>query len=150
MPVKGTYCLCINVKKDQVIRVGALGELEFALGNYVYVGSALNSLYPRLDRHMKHSRGEHDVTHWHIDYLLKKVGVENVILCLSEEKNECNIASKVGEEYKVIKGFGSSDCNCTGHLYYSPFDFGSEIMRKLESTGMKPQLIVDSKDSGNQ
>ena len=63
MPVKGTYCLCINVEEDIKIRVGALGDIIFTKGAYIYVGSALNSLIPRLDRHLKHSRGKHDVTH---------------------------------------------------------------------------------------
>ena len=119
MPAKGTYCLCINVTKDRVIKIGALGELEFPPGNYIYVGSALNSLYPRLDRHLKHSRGEHDVTHWHIDYLLRdpNVSIESIYMNDNGEKLECAIADKIAEHGEPTPHFGCSDCRCVSHLY---------------------------------
>lgn len=133
MPAKGTYCLCINVNNDQVISVGALGELEFTSGNYIYVGSALNSLYPRLDRHMKHSRGEHDVTHWHIDYLLRnpEVSIQTIYMYDNGEKLECSIAAKVAEHGESKPRFGCSDCKCNSHLFkVGSFDF-------IEKMGMK-------------
>ena len=133
VPAKGTYCLCINVKKDQVIRVGALGELEFTSGNYIYVGSALNSLYPRLDRHLKHSRGEHNVTHWHIDYLLKnpEVSIQVIYMYDNGAKLECIIAAKVAEHGEPKPKFGCSDCKCNSHLFkVESFDF-------VEKMGMK-------------
>lgn len=146
IPGKGGYILLLRLKKDSEIRIGRLGMIRFDSGYYAYIGSAMGGLRQRISRHLRNEKQ----LHWHIDYLLKKVRVENVIICQSEEKKECNIASEVGKEYKVINKFGSSDCKCPGHLYYSPFDFGKKIMSKLESAGMKPQLIVDSKDSGNQ
>ncbi|NIT57694.1 MAG: DUF123 domain-containing protein, partial [Aliifodinibius sp.] len=53
------------------IRIGSLGFIDFMKGYYVYVGSALTGLEQRITRHFKVSKGEHSVTHWHIDYLLK-------------------------------------------------------------------------------
>jgi Uri superfamily endonuclease len=134
MPVKGTYCLCIKVEEDKVIRIGALGEIEFIKGNYIYVGSALNSLYPRLDRHLKHSRGEHDVTHWHIDYLLREpvTSIESIFMYDNEEKLECSIAAKVAGYGEPTPRFGCSDCNCKSHLYrVDSFEFVEKMgMRK--------------------
>lgn len=134
MPAKGTYCLCIKIKEEKIIRIGALGEIEFPRGKYIYVGSALNSLYPRLERHLKQSRGEHDVTHWHIDYLLKEpeTTIEHIFLYDNGEKQECNIASKVAEHGEPIRRFGCSDCKCISHLYkVHSFDFVEKMgMRK--------------------
>ncbi|MBT3285595.1 GIY-YIG nuclease family protein [Candidatus Bathyarchaeota archaeon] len=133
MPVKGTYCLCINVEDDITINVGALGETNFQRGSYIYVGSALNSLIPRLDRHLKHSRGEHDVTHWHIDYLLREplVSIESICMNDNGEKLECVMAALVAGHGEPVPRFGCSDCRCISHLYYvESFDF-------LEKMGLK-------------
>ncbi len=133
MPVKGTYCLCINVEDDIKIRVGALGEIIFPRGPYIYVGSALNSLLPRLDRHLKHSRGEHDVTHWHIDYFLREplVSMDSIYMNDNGEKLECIMAAKVAEHGEPIPRFGCSDCRCISHLYkVGSFGF-------LEKMGLK-------------
>lgn len=133
MPVKGTYGLCINVSEDTVIKVGALGDIEFTLGKYVYVGSALNSLYPRLDRHLKHSRGEHNVTHWHIDYLLREqvVSIDQIYMNDNGEKLECIMAAKVAEDGNPIQKFGCSDCKCNSHL------FKVESFEIVEKMGLK-------------
>jgi len=119
VPIKGTYCLCINVEKDISIKVGALGEIDFPSGPYIYVGSALNSLLPRLERHLKNSRGEHDVTHWHIDYLLRdpNVSIESIYMNDNGEKLECAIADKIAERGEPTPWFGCSDCRCVSHLY---------------------------------
>jgi Uri superfamily endonuclease len=133
VPVKGTYCLCINVEDDIKIRVGALGEIIFPRGPYIYVGSALNSLLPRLDRHLKHSRGEHDVTHWHIDYFLREplVSMDSIYMNDNGEKLECIMAAKVAEHGEPIPRFGCSDCRCISHLYkVGSFGF-------LEKMGLK-------------
>jgi Uri superfamily endonuclease len=133
VPVKGTYCLCINVEEDIKIRVGALGEINFHTGSYIYVGSALNSLIPRLDRHLKHSRGEHDVTHWHIDYLLREplVSMDSIYMNDNGEKLECIMAANVAGHGEPVPRFGCSDCRCVSHLYrVGSFGF-------LEKMGLK-------------
>lgn len=119
MPVKGTYFLCIDVADEISVKVGALGEINFPKGKYVYVGSALNSLLPRLDRHMRHSRGEHDVTHWHIDYLLRepRVSMNSIYMNDNGEKLECEMATTVAEYGTPVPRFGCSDCRCVSHLY---------------------------------
>lgn len=116
---KGAYCLCIEVKERILVRVGALGEIWFNPGQYIYVGSALNGLKARVQRHLKNSRGEHDVTHWHIDYLLreKNVVIDSIYVQYSPEKTECKIAEQVSMHGKPFRGFGCSDCRCSSHLY---------------------------------
>ena len=119
MPVKGTYCLCIENHRSQSIHVGALGEIDFPEGKYIYVGSALNSLIPRLERHLKTSRGEHHVTHWHIDYFLREnsVSIESIYTIETAEHLECIIAEKVSKHGTSIPHFGCSDCRCNSHLF---------------------------------
>jgi Uri superfamily endonuclease len=117
--IRGSYCLCISVENGRKIRIGALGEIEFASGRYVYVGSALNSLIPRLCRHLRTARGEGRVTHWHIDYLLREPGVEIEAIYATDwaVRMECEIAEKVAEHGEAVPRFGSSDCKCSSHLY---------------------------------
>jgi Uri superfamily endonuclease len=76
MKFKGSYCLCIKVSESAKIMVGALDMIDFCKGYYVYIGSALNGLKHRINRHVKTSKGEYKAIHWHIDYLLKHQKVE--------------------------------------------------------------------------
>lgn len=119
MVLRGTYCLCINNEVDVVVEIGALGPMEFKEGKYIYVGSALNSLEPRVKRHIESSTGSHNVIHWHIDYLLHEpsVSIEKVYAIYSDDRLECEIACKVYELGEAVKRFGCSDCNCVSHLF---------------------------------
>ena len=115
----GTYCLCIQVKEDSEIVIGALGKLFFKNGLYIYVGSALNGLETRINRHIKSNKTKQPVTHWHIDYLLKTLQVElySIFTKKSSEKLECYVSKKIAEFGIPVKGFGCSDCRCVSHLY---------------------------------
>jgi Uri superfamily endonuclease len=119
MATKGAYCLCINIRDDIMVEVGAIGTITFPHGDYVYVGSALNSLEPRIMRHMLTSTGDHDVTHWHIDYLLREpaASIQMIYVLETDERLECSIAGKVSEHGHPVRGFGCSDCRCVSHLY---------------------------------
>jgi Uri superfamily endonuclease len=113
--MKGTYCLIVNVAKDSVIRVGALGKKHFEQGYYAYIGSALNSLEKRVERHLKGKKRKH----WHIDYLLAGRYVKVVCAFVKEgkRKEECMLAAKVAKIGKAFPKFGCSDCNCKAHLF---------------------------------
>lgn len=119
MVIRGSYCLCISVKKGRNIKIGALDDIDFPAGRYIYVGSALNSLIPRLDRHLRTARGEGRVTHWHIDYLLREPGVEIEAIYATDwaVRMECEISEKVAEHGEPVPRFGCSDCRCSSHLY---------------------------------
>ena len=119
MVARGSYCLCIRVKNEAEIPIGSLGRLSFSKGLYIYVGSALNSLIPRLQRHLRTSRGEGTSVHWHVDYLLHHPGVEIEAIYSTDwaVRMECEIASEIAMEGKPITRFGCSDCYCVSHLY---------------------------------
>jgi Uri superfamily endonuclease len=140
---KGGYVLLLRLRERSEIRIGRLGTIQFDSGEYAYIGSAMAGLKQRVSRHLRREKK----LHWHIDYLLEKALVENIIVCQSIERNECDIAGEVAKIYRVINGFGSSDCKCPGHLFYSPFTFDDRILRMLESAGMKPHLVRVNKDN---
>jgi len=134
--------LCIHIKEAIEVNVGVLGLKRFPRGRYVYVGSALNSLEPRINRHIKTSRGEHQVTHWHIDYLLREPAavLETVYVTETHERLECGYASLLGDHGTSVKGFGCSDCRCSSHLYkVDDWEFIEEIGLKKWVRG-SPQL----------
>ena len=113
--VKGSYILLVELATGKDILVGKLGYVSFPKASYAYVGSAMNGLRARLDRHL---RGEKN-THWHIDYFLKEAEIKEIILCKAEERVECSLAQALAEEFQSIPGFGASDCKCRSHLYFA-------------------------------
>ena len=114
--MKGNYCLIIKNKKQNKVKIGAIGSIDFKEGFYVYIGSAMNSLIPRIKRHLSDEKK----IHWHVDYLLKSknTSIEEVFFNIGEEKIECELARIISKEGKEIASFGSSDCNCNSHLIY--------------------------------
>lgn len=136
-PVKGSYVLLIDLPEGQKIVVGSLKMIDFAGGCYAYVGSAMGGVKSRLERHLRRNKK----LHWHIDYLLQKASVNSVIICQSEDRMECTIARALSRKFDTIPGFGSSDCKCHSHLFYSPVKMEPEILEILESLGMKPELV---------
>jgi Uri superfamily endonuclease len=119
MVTKGAYCICIEVGESLRVNVGTLGIIEFHKGRYIYVGSALNGLDSRVQRHINTSKGNYNAIHWHIDYLLREesVSAEAVYVKFTDEKVECEIAEDVSQYGSGVKGFGCSDCRCDSHLF---------------------------------
>ena len=97
----------------KTIKVGKLGKIKFDNGHYVYVGSAMNSLEARLNRHLSDAKK----THWHVDYLLKKAEITDIIYN-EGRKVECELSQYISANTDCIKGFGCSDCDCESHLYF--------------------------------
>jgi len=116
--MKGIYCLFIHLQKDKHITVGRLGCLFFSQGFYIYVGSGLNNLEKRIQRHRKKDKK----MHWHIDYFLQHATIINVLTIETGDKLECSIARLLSliPSVQEIPHFGSSDCHCTSHLFYFP------------------------------
>lgn len=126
--------MCIEVMRDLVIEVGALGRFVFPRGYYIYVGSAMNGLEARVQRHLKTSLGSVTAVHWHIDYLLKETGVQinRIYVLTTDDRMECVIATAISKINKSIKGFGCSDCRCDSHLFnVDNCDFISELGLKI-------------------
>jgi Uri superfamily endonuclease len=113
--MKGSYILFLELREPQQISVGKLGVLHFAEGSYAYVGSALNGLEARINRHFRMNKKHH----WHIDYLDEQAVIYEAILIPEERRLECTLAQALQEGLSCIRGFGSSDCQCPGHLFYA-------------------------------
>lgn len=113
--VKGTYCLKIYCRKNIIASIGKLGRTEFKKGWYLYIGSAAGGIESRVLRHLEKRKK----LFWHIDYLLsrKDVDVEIIYFLPDRQRLECKISRNISSILKPVRGFGSSDCRCAGHLY---------------------------------
>ena len=112
--MKGSYILLINIKEYKKIQIGKLGNIFFKKGNYAYVGSGLNNLEKRIQRHFSSEKK----MHWHIDYFLKHSKILKVFYRESNKKEECKIANFLNKKFNFIPNFGSTDCKCKSHLFY--------------------------------
>jgi Uri superfamily endonuclease len=133
---RGTYVVLVHVPYDLVLSVGGLGERELKAGYYAYVGSAQRGLEQRVARHLRKQKP----THWHIDYLLARARAVDIVVAQSEERKECEVAEKLAKRFEHIRGFGSSDCKCGSHLFYSP-NFHvllRHVLLAFKACGLKP------------
>ncbi|NLN93947.1 MAG: DNA/RNA nuclease SfsA [Candidatus Hydrogenedens sp.] len=113
---RGAYLLVLELKKDCRITIGALGEISFKAGYYLYAGSALGKLSARVARHKRPLKR----FHWHIDYLRQKAKVVDAFPIRSSEDIECLLAQDLRKLYEQpVLAFGSSDCSCPTHLFRS-------------------------------
>lgn len=126
----GTYSLVYELDEAARIDVGALGDCAFPAGAYAYVGSAHGSNgLGRVARHRRVASGDHDVRHWHVDYLGGHPESTLVAVVASPNADiECRVARRLrssnaspsaGEREPLsvpVPRFGSSDCDCTAHL----------------------------------
>ena len=129
----GAYLILVHLKKEQTLRIGRLGRILFARGNYAYVGSAMAGLEARVARHLRKQKR----VKWHIDFLLRKAEVLGAALFPSKRRNECALARSVlnFRGALAVPGFGCSDCRCTGHLFFlgdTPF---GKLLRELDRKG---------------
>ena len=131
MPLRGAYCLSLSIEPGITVRIGALGDVSFEGGEYVYVGSAMNGIETRVRRHINSYIKRTNALHWHIDYLLCQSGVhlKAVHAYISDERIECRISEALSLKFQALRGFGSSDCGCKGHLFkiegnWNPMNLG--------------------------
>lgn len=124
--MKGCYILIIELKENKKIQVGKIGNIDFKKGFYAYVGSALNGLEQRINRHLR----EEKKIHWHIDYLLQYGGIIKVLNKENDKKEECNFVKKFEEKLCSIPNFGCSDCTCNSHLFYGNIKYIINIVKK--------------------
>jgi Uri superfamily endonuclease len=114
---RGTYCLLMKLKEKRNIKIGRKGVSAFPGGFYCYVGSAMNGLEKRMERHMSREKR----LHWHIDWFLRHAEIVDVKRIISDERLECIISRGLEgiADSIPMEGFGSSDCRtCRSHLYY--------------------------------
>jgi sugar fermentation stimulation protein A len=114
---RGSYLLLLKLEQEKKIAVGRLGRRNFWRGYYIYVGSAMRHLTARMARHGR----KHKKPHWHIDYLTQEADGLASLPVRSSQRLECEMAqalSLILEQGPA--GFGSSDCPCFTHLFWSP------------------------------
>ena len=131
--MKGSYVLLIQLPEEQTITIGSLKAIYFPRGYYAYVGSAMGGFKSRLNRHLKSNKKPH----WHIDYLLEKASISEIILCETNDRMECTIAQALTGQFDSIPGFGSSDCKCRSHLFFATDKMKTTIMATLNSLPIK-------------
>ena len=131
--MKGSYVLLIELPEEQTITIGSLKAIYFPRGYYAYVGSAMGGFKSRLNRHLKSNKKPH----WHIDYLLEKASISEIILCETKDRTECAIAQALSCQFDSIPGFGSSDCKCRSHLFFATDKMKPTIMATLSSLPIK-------------
>ena len=112
--MKGSYLLLIKLSDNVIINYSVKNKKHFNKGFYVYVGSALNGLENRIERHLRDNKK----TYWHIDYLLNFCEIINAYYRENKFREECNIAKSLNKKFLPINEFGSSDCKCKSHLFY--------------------------------
>jgi Uri superfamily endonuclease len=121
----GAYQLILVLTRPVIIVVGALGEHAFPAGSYIYTGRASKGLSKRIARH---GRAEKKLR-WHIDYLLQDAQIEEIQIYPGKAEEECSINSKTLQAVHgvfPVRGFGSSDCQCTSHLVLATSKFPTQ------------------------
>jgi len=145
--MKGCYILIARIDKNSRLKVGKLGLISFNKGYYAYVGSALNGLEQRVNRHLRKNKK----IFWHIDYLLRKTIIKNIFYKQSAKREECKFAKELEKHFKIIKDFGATDCRCRSHLFYSKsysqlenaiVELGMSNMRELYVIMEEERLVV--------
>ncbi|AEH51813.1 GIY-YIG nuclease family protein [Pseudothermotoga thermarum] len=109
---KGTYILVVKLEKDRTIKSKAK-SWNLSKGLYAYVGSAMNNLEKRIERHLRKNKK----MHWHVDYLLKEAKVLMVIEIPSNERLEEKVARYLEKFFEPVKDFGSTDVKTKGNLF---------------------------------
>ncbi len=114
-PGRGGYVLIIHLGKRRKLRFGRARTAVLLPGYYLYFGSALSGLAPRIRRHLS----THRACHWHIDALTRISRPREVWWANGDARTECawgQTAMRLPGAETPAPGFGSSDCRCRTHL----------------------------------
>jgi Uri superfamily endonuclease len=126
----GTYVLVIRLHWECVIEVGALGDLTFPPGLWLYCGSAMGP--GGLAARLAHHAGFSERPRWHMDYLRfagSPVEVWYDASSASREHDWAAILRGMNGIEPGPRGFGCSDCRCGTHLFRSESEDIFEIFR---------------------
>jgi sugar fermentation stimulation protein A len=112
---RGSYLIVLQLPTEQTMTVGALGPRSFPAGYYVYVGSAMQHLSKRIDRHRLRRRTR---KHWHVDYLREAAQYLAGYPIRDPYRREEELAEAMEMIADgSIPGFGSSDSTRPSHLF---------------------------------
>ncbi|MCW8855347.1 MAG: GIY-YIG nuclease family protein [Gammaproteobacteria bacterium] len=130
----GTYILCLKLNLATQIMIGKLGTFNFKPGYYYYVGSAFGpgGILARCGHHIKISTRPR----WHIDYLRQHCVLDQILYSDAPDHLEhwwANWLSGITYTTIPIADFGSSDCQCTSHLFFSPENISDLLLDSNKS-----------------
>lgn len=130
---RGSYLVLLRMDREQTLTIGALGEVLFSRGFYLYVGSAMQSLSGRIARHRRRGRKR---LHWHIDYLREATTFVDSYAIREPWRREADIVATMRPlAAGDVPGFGASDSPLPSHLLFFRNDprptesFQTEILR---------------------
>ena len=111
----------MRAQDRQQLQIGRLGGMQLSKGWYVYVGSAFGpgGLAARVSRHLQ----RHKTRHWHIDHLIWATTVREVWYSQRQRDLEHCWAQAALDQpaaRNLLRGFGTSDCQCLSHLVRFP------------------------------
>ena len=127
----GSYVLVLRADSCAELEVGALGELRLEPGFYLYVGSALGP--GGLGARLRHHAGSRARPHWHIDYLRARAAIHEIWWSIGPQRLEHEWARALARSRRLrvpLPGFGSSDCNCPAHLFFSAAEPSRAALRR--------------------
>jgi len=111
---RGSYLLVLELRRGRSLSVGGLGRVRFPKGWYLYVGSAMNGLSNRMERHRRIAKK----LFWHVDYLRAAALFKAALAVRASGRLECSLARAVAKLADWhVPGFGASDCRCAAHLF---------------------------------
>lgn len=127
---RGSYLLILRLKRAKTLEFGRREHRQpFPAGYYVYVGSAMKNLTPRLERHRRLRKNKF----WHIDYLREVAEFHAALPIRASADLECAVAEKMRVLADwAVPGFGASDCACPEHL----FGMKSDPLKQQEFMGL--------------
>jgi len=139
--MKGSYFLVILLDEGKTIRTKGR-SFELPPGYYVYVGSAMNSLEKRVERHFR----ENKKFHWHIDFLLKEAKLLRAYLIPSEERLEERLSLEVSGKGEPVEGFGAGDLSIRTNLYRFEEEPDALLRDILQELGLDWKIVKSESD----
>ena len=132
----GSYLLLLECEQAKRLKVGRLGDLTTAKCFSLYTGSAFGpgGIHARI----RHHSGIAGRPHWHIDYL-RAVSRFAAAWCCYHERLEHQWAQALQNQQEMeapLRGFGSSDCDCQAHLFFSKTRPTPALLETLLGTGL--------------
>ncbi|MFC1995146.1 DUF123 domain-containing protein [Chloroflexota bacterium] len=141
----GTYLLIVKLTQPTNVIVTSGKTFALCPGYYGYIGSALNGLKKRVERHLSKNKK----LHWHIDYLLQIAPIQSVIYVETNMRIECLIAQDLIEKHQYVREFGCSDCRCKSHLIYHDNirEMKNNAMAAFKLRNLEPIVVHYGNDS---
>jgi len=109
--LRGGYLLILRLNSDILLSTRSL-NFKLSSGYYIYVGSAMNSLFGRVKHHERTSKK----FFWHVDFLLQEAELLFSLMITCFTSPETWLASRLSGH--PIPKFGASDRKDLSHLFY--------------------------------